>query len=456
MMSLASINPVSGELIAEYPVMTDTELSKALTGAATAFAAWRKTSFSDRRRILEAVARQLENERDVLGRLITQEMGKPITEARAEIDKCAWACRYYANEGEGLLKPQRVSTEKSRSYISFAPLGLILAIMPWNFPFWQVFRSAAPTLMAGNGFLLKHAPNVTGCALSIEKLWQEAGLPLHVFQTLRIELNQVPPLITDPRVMAVTITGSTHAGRTVAAQAGAALKKCVLELGGSDPYVILADADIARAAELCVQTRLFNTGQSCIAAKRFIVLSEVLAEFQERVLNLMRQKHYGDPLQETTELGPLARPDLRVTLHRQVAESITKGAHCLLGGTIPTGPGNFYPATLLTNIRSKQAAYREELFGPVAVLISARDEQEALRIANDTAYGLGAAIFSRRVDYAEDLAVAELNAGSCAVNGPVHSDPRLPFGGIKQSGYGRELGAFGIHEFTNIKTILVA
>jgi len=387
---------------------------------------------------------------------MTREMGKPLVQARAEVDKCAWVCDYYAENGESFLTPEIIETDASMSFVAFEPLGVVLAIMPWNFPLWQVFRFAAPALMAGNTGILKHASNVQGCALAIEEIIRDAGYPENVFRTLLMGSSGVKPVIEHPLVKAVTLTGSTPAGQAVARQAGELLKKTVLELGGSDPYVVLEDADLDTAIESCVIGRMINNGQSCIAAKRFIVPRSILQDFEERCVASMTAQTMGDPMEESTDLGPMARSDLRDELHDQVARSLNAGARCLLGGEIPARTGAFYPATVLTDVQAGMPAYTEELFGPVAAILPVEDEQEALRVANDTEFGLGAAVFTRDLARGEEIATKHLEAGSCFVNAFVRSDPRLPFGGIKGSGYGRELGSFGIREFVNIKTVYIA
>jgi succinate-semialdehyde dehydrogenase/glutarate-semialdehyde dehydrogenase len=389
------------------------------------------------------------------GRLMASEMGKPVRDGRAEAEKCALACDYYAEHAAKYLHAAVVETDASRSFVTFQPLGVVLAVMPWNFPFWQVFRFAAPALMAGNAGLLKHASNVPGCARAIENVFRDAGFPDHLFRTLFIGSGEVAAVIEHPLVRAVTLTGSTPAGRAVASKAGELIKKTVLELGGSDPYVILADADVASAAATCAKSRLINAGQSCIAAKRFIVVEPVRAEFERHFIEGMKAAVVGDPLDPHTTVGPLARHDLRSDLHAQVQKSIAKGARCLLGGEVPDGPGAYYPPTVLTDVQPGMPAYDEELFGPVASIIPVRDEAEAIRVANDTSFGLGAAIFTRDLARGERIAAEEIDAGSCFVNTFVRTDPSLPFGGVKESGYGRELSHFGIREFVNIKTVFI-
>ena len=384
------------------------------------------------------------------------EMGKPLAQGRAEADKCAWGCEYYAENAEGFLVAEEVLTDATRSLVSFQPLGVILAVMPWNFPFWQAFRFAAPALMAGNVALLKHASNVSGCALAIEEILHDAGIPRDAFRTLLVPSSRVDALIEAPEVAGVTLTGSTPAGLAVAAKAGACLKKSVLELGGSDPYVILEDADLERAAEACAMGRLINAGQSCIAAKRLIVVEPVLERFTELLVEKVATWRLGDPFDEATLIGPLARRDLRDELHQQVQASVEKGARLRLGGLVPDGPGAFYPPSVLVDVRPGMPAFDEELFGPVAAVTAVRDEEDGVRLANQTVFGLGAAVFTRDSARGERIAREELEAGSCFVNAFVKSDPRLPFGGVKESGYGRELGVFGIRELVNVKTVYVA
>jgi succinate-semialdehyde dehydrogenase/glutarate-semialdehyde dehydrogenase len=451
-----SINPATGVQIADYPQLTSVELRVRLSHADKAWHSWRKTSYAARGSLLMQVAALLRQRADQYGRLMALEMGKPIKEGRAEATKCASAFEYYAEHGERFLANEAIATDASRSFVHYEPLGTVLAVMPWNFPFWQVMRFAAPTLMAGNVGVLKHAANVPGCAVAIEELFRDAGFPDGVFQNLFIDHIQLRSVIRHKAVQAVTLTGSTAAGRAVAKEAGSRLKKTVLELGGSDPYVVLEDADLDLAVETCVKARLINSGQSCIAAKRFIVVDAVRDEFTRRFIEQMRQVTMGDPLDERNDIGPQARTDLRDALHNQVERSVAKGAALLLGGTLPDGPGAFYPPTVLANVGKGMAAYTEELFGPVAAIIPAKNERGAIKIANDSVFGLGAAVFTQDVGRGERIAATELLAGSCFVNANVRSDARLPFGGIKESGYGRELSRHGIHEFVNVKTVWVA
>ncbi len=455
-MAIQSINPATGVEIRTYDEMGFEPVDGIIDQAHEAFLAWRETSFAERAGLLSATGEILREDKDTYARLMSDEMGKPINEGRAEIDKSAWVCDYYAENAASFLAPEPIETDASKSLVRFEPVGVVLAIMPWNFPFWQVFRFAAPSLMAGNAGLLKHSSNVGGCALAIEEIFQRAGFPTALFRTLLIGSSQVGRVIENPKIRAVTLTGSTPAGRAVAAKAGEQLKKTVLELGGSDPYVILEDADLDSAVSNCVTGRMINGGQSCIAAKRFIVPKSLLAEFEARVVEKMAAIKMGDPASEETQLGPQARVELRDELHGQVIDSVQKGARCLAGGEIPNGPGAFYPATVLTDVRPGMPAYDDELFGPVAAILPVDSEEEAIRVANDTPFGLGAAVFSRDTERAEQIAARKIEAGSCFVNAFVRSDPRLPFGGIKDSGYGRELSSFGIREFVNVKTVYVA
>jgi succinate-semialdehyde dehydrogenase/glutarate-semialdehyde dehydrogenase len=450
-----SISPVDGAVITEYREWAWKKVERVLSGAAAAQLEWRRTSFEERAQRLKKAAQILRKNAEPYAELMAAEMGKPLAQGKAEVEKCASGCDYYAESGAAFLRPEVVETDASRSFVAFEPLGVVLAVMPWNFPFWQVFRFAAPALMAGNTGVLKHASNVCGCALAIEEVFRAAGFPKDLFRAVLVGSRRVKKMIQHPAVKAVTLTGSTPAGRAVAAQAGAVLKKTVLELGGSDPYVVLEDADLDLAVETCVNGRLINSGQSCIAAKRFIVVRKVLQEFTDRYVALMRQKKAGRPLEPGIDLGPMARADLRDQLHQQVQASVAKGARILTGGTVTGGVGAFYPPTVLAEVKPGMPAFDEEMFGPVAAIIEAQDEAEAIRIANDTSFGLGAAVFTRDVARGERIAKEELQAGLCFVNALVKSDPRLPFGGIKESGYGRELSSFGIREFVNIKTVWV-
>lgn len=452
---LLSIDPATGLEIAAYDIYDDARVSKILQSAHKGFNEWRQRSFRERGSILKNIAKQLRTDKEKLAILATREMGKPIQQGKDEVEKCAAALEYYAKEGASMLANEPVETDARKSYVTFQPLGVVLAIMPWNFPYWQAFRAMAPAVMAGNTMILKHASNVSGCALAIEKVIKDAGAPKGLFQTLLLPSSRVEALIDNPLVAAVTLTGSTAAGRKVAEAAGRNLKKQVLELGGSDAYVVLEDVDVDAAVEICVRGRLINSGQSCIAAKRFIVVKAIKKEFEQRMAAKMQQATYGDPMDTANKIGPMARIDLRDQLHDQVQQTVAKGAKILCGGFIPEGNGAYYPPTVITNVKKGMVAYEEELFGPVATIIEAKDEKDALRIANDNVYGLGGAILSKNRARAEKLAVQELQAGSCFVNENVRSDARLPFGGIKHSGYGREIGSYGIKEFVNIKTIYI-
>ncbi|MGK0297796.1 MAG: succinate-semialdehyde dehydrogenase/glutarate-semialdehyde dehydrogenase [Gammaproteobacteria bacterium] len=453
---LVSLNPANNEKIAEYDEHTDNEIHTILKQGSQAYLEWRKLSFSIRSDFMHKAAISLRKHADEYSKLITQEMGKPLNQSLAEIEKCAFICDFYADNTESFLNDLIIKSDASKSFVTFQPIGLVLAVMPWNFPFWQVFRFAVPALMAGNAGLLKHSSNVTGCALAIEQVFKNAGFDNGLFQTLKISSNKVAKIIEHPLVQAVTLTGSGAAGRAVAEKAGQMLKKSVLELGGSDAYLILDDADLDIAVPACVTSRLINSGQSCIAAKRFIVVESIKNEFESRFVELMKQKKLGDPMTNQIDVGPQAREDLRNELHQQVITSIEKGAICLLGGEIPNLPGAYYPPTILTNVTKGMPAHDEELFGPVAAIISAKDEKHAVEIANDSIFGLGAAVFTQDIKKGERIAARELEAGCCFLNDFVKSDPRLPFGGIKQSGYGRELSYFGIQEFVNIKTVYLS
>jgi succinate-semialdehyde dehydrogenase / glutarate-semialdehyde dehydrogenase len=454
-MNFQSINPTTGRLVQEYPATPKREVQEALRQADAAARAWRRSHVSERAARLRSVADLLRNHAGEYAALMAHEMGKPLTQGRSEIEKCAWVCDYFAGHGADFLAPERIRMDGAKAFVSFQPLGLILAVMPWNFPFWQYFRCAAPALMAGNAVLLKHASNVSGSALAIESVLRDAGLPTGLCRTLLIEARSVQALIADPLVQAVTLTGSVPAGRAIASAAGAHLKKTVLELGGSDPYVVLRDCDLDTTVAACVKARLINSGQSCIAAKRFIVVDAVRQAFTEKFVAGMEAQQMGDPLADNTSVGPLARLDLRKELHDQVRRSVRQGARILTGGTIPEGPGWFYPPTVLAGVRPGMPAFDEETFGPVAAIVHVRDDAEAIRMANHSRFGLGAAVFTADRARGEQIAVEELEAGNCFVNELVQSDPRLPFGGIKESGYGRELSSFGMREFVNVKSVCV-
>lgn len=449
-----SVNPATGREIARYPVLGAAEVDAALTGAVRAQAAWRRRTVAERVELLRGLARVLRARREEYARLITEEMGKPVGEAEAEIDKCALTCDHYAEHAAEYLADEPVASNATESAVVYDPLGVVFAVMPWNFPFWQFFRFAAPALAAGDAALLKHAANVPGCARALEDLARAAGAPEGLVTNLPIEVAQVAGVVADDRVAAVTLTGSTQVGAIVAAQAGAALKKQVLELGGSDPFVVLADADVAAAAATAVRSRFLNTGQSCVNAKRFIVARGVAEEFVAAFTEHARALKVGDPASRGTDIGPLARADLRETLHDQVVRSVAEGARLLLGGRPAAGPGFFYEPTVLDHVSPAMTAFREETFGPVAAITRAAGDEEAVRLAGDTAFGLGAALWTADVERARSLA-RTIDAGAVFVNAMVASDPRLPFGGVGKSGYGRELGRHGIQEFVNAKTLWI-
>jgi succinate-semialdehyde dehydrogenase/glutarate-semialdehyde dehydrogenase len=455
-MSFKSINPATGATIGSYKEMDRRQVARIIEGAHGAYLEWRGTGFPERASLMNSAARILRARARDYGKLMAEEMGKPIADGVAEAEKCATGCEYFAQHAEGFLARETVATDASKSFVVFRPLGVILAIMPWNFPFWQVFRFAAPALMAGNAAVLKHASNVPGCALAIEKIFTEAGFPENLFRTLMVSSKQIGAIIENPLIRATTLTGSGPAGRAVASKAGEMLKKTVLELGGSDPYLVLEDADVELAAQISVKGRLVNSGQSCIAAKRFVVIDRLRPQFEKLFVDRMRAVKVGDPMDKDTKVGPMARRDLRDALHKQVQASVKKGARVLCGGEIPKGKGAFYPPTVLSNVKKGMPAYDEEMFGPVAAVIAARDEGQAIEIANDSSFGLGGGVFSRDLARAEKLAVEEIEAGCVFVNEAVKSDPRLPFGGVKESGYGRELSIHGIREFVNIKTVFIA
>jgi succinate-semialdehyde dehydrogenase/glutarate-semialdehyde dehydrogenase len=454
-MTLEAINPATGELIAKYAEMTQVSVIQVIDLAHDAFLDWRRMSFSERAAPMRKAAEILRAEAREFARLMAREMGKPVRDGVVEAQKCALTCDFYAESAAQFLAREPVKTEATNSFVTFNPLGVVLAVMPWNFPFWQVFRFAAPGLMAGNAAVLKHASNVPGCALAVEDIFRRAGFPENLFRTLMIGSGRVDAVIEHPLIRAATLTGSSEAGRAIARKAGGLLKKTVLELGGSDPYLVLEDADLELAATVCTKGRLVNSGQSCIAAKRFIVVDAIRPAFEERFVRQMAAAKVGDPLLEDTQVGPLARHDLRATLHRQVAESIAQGAKCVLGGAIPPGRGAYYPPTVLTDVRKGMPAYEQELFGPVAAVIAVKNEDEAIATANDSSFGLGAAVITRDTSRGERIAAELIESGCVFVNDSVRSDPRLPFGGIKESGYGRELSSYGIKEFVNIKSVVV-
>ena len=453
-MALTSVNPSSGETLATFESHSNEHVEACVVAAHDAARRWRKTTFVERASIMTRAAELLERERGELGRLMALEMGKPIGAAMEEAAKCASACRYYATNAERHLSRRDVSTDDQQSFVIYQPIGVVLAVMPWNFPFWQVFRFAAPALMAGNVGLLKHASNVPQCALAIEEVLRRAGLPDGVFQTLLIGSGAVGALIADPRVAAVTLTGSEGAGRDVGSRAGREIKKSVLELGGSDPFIVMPSARLDDAVATAVRARTVNNGQSCIAAKRFIVHVTVFDEFARRFTNAMQSLHVGDPLDERTEIGPLATPQILEDLDDQVRRTRAAGARVLSGGRRLERPGNFYEPTVLSDVPEDSPAAREELFGPVAPLLRARDATDAIRIANSTSFGLGAAAWTSDA-IERDRFIDELESGTVTINGMVASDPRLPFGGVKRSGYGRELSEEGIREFVNVKTVRI-
>ena len=451
---MRSINPATEQVIGQYPEHDNAHVEQILRRAAEAFSSWRTQTFATRSAHLRAVAAVLRKRIAALAQMMTSEMGKTITSAEAEIEKCAVCCDWFADNAARLLAAEDVATDASHSFVRYDPLGPVLAIMPWNFPFWQVFRFAAPGLMAGNVGLLKHASNVCGCALAIEDVFREAGLPQGAFTTLLISGASAEKLIAHPAIRAVTLTGSDAAGRAVGAAAGRALKKSVLELGGSDPFIVLADADVEAAARAAAAARCINAGQSCIAAKRFIVVEPLVRQFEEAFARAMAGQIVGDPMDRKTQVGPLARGDLRASLHDQVQRTLNAGARLLAGGKLPPGKGFFYPPTVLADVRPGMPAFDEETFGPVAAVVSAKDVDEAIDLANRSSFGLGASIWTNDPNAAQKIA-PRIDAGSVFINGPVKSDPRLPFGGVKDSGYGRELAAAGIREFVNIKTVWI-
>ncbi|MGS2763052.1 NAD-dependent succinate-semialdehyde dehydrogenase [Sinomicrobium sp. M5D2P9] len=454
MSKATTINPVNGEMVAEYERIDTSKAKEKISQARKTYTSWKKTSFAERSKLMHALADLFDANKEEYARLATIEMGKTIVQARKEIDKCAWVCRYYADNAESFLGKEMVDTEATRSYVTFQSMGVILAVMPWNFPFYQVIRFAAPALMAGNTGVLKHASNVQGTAFALEDAFVKAGFPKGVFTNLNISAGNVKDVIEDKNIVAVTLTGSDPAGRSVASIAGANLKKTVLELGGSDAYIILDDADLEEATDLATLGRLQNNGQTCIAAKRFVVLDAIYDRFLELFTKKMREAKMGDPMDESNYYGPMARVDLRDEIHEQVTKTISQGGRLLLGGNIPEGKGAYYPATILADLHPGMEAFDNELFGPVASVIRAKDENEAIALANNSQFGLGSGVITSDKERGEKVAL-QLEAGSSFVNKLVASDPRLPFGGIKNSGYGRELSGYGIREFVNIKSIWV-
>lgn len=452
---MKSVNPATDEMIREYIPHTNEQVDEILEQVHTAFSSWKTTSFGERSTILNKAAKELRKDAEKYATLMTREMGKPIKEARGEVEKCAWVCEYYAENAEKMLADEPAESDGSKAFVAFEPVGTVLAVMPWNFPLWQVFRFAAPALMAGNTAILKHASNVPGCALAIEEIFIKAGLPKNVFRTLLISSKQVAPIIENDIVKAVTLTGSEPAGASVASTAAKVIKKSVLELGGADPFIVLEDVDIDTCAENAVKGRLLNTGQSCIAAKRFIIAEKHVEAFTKKFKGLMEAKKMGDPLEESTDVGPLARPEFVDDIHELVEDAIKKGATVVTGGKKPEGKGSFYPPTIVAGVTKGMRLYEEETFGPVATVITAKDVDHAIEIANSSRFGLGGSLWTNDTEQGIKLA-RRVESGAVFVNGITKSDPRLPFGGIKKSGYGRELSHFGIKEFINVKTIWVA
>jgi succinate-semialdehyde dehydrogenase/glutarate-semialdehyde dehydrogenase len=453
-MPIQSINPATEEVLNTFQPYSDAQIDQALNEARTTFLSWRDTSFAERGELFHKLANYLRDRKEHLGRLATLEMGKPINEAIAEIDKCAWNCDFYADNAEKFLADEPVATNATSSYVEFRPLGVVLALMPWNYPFWQVFRFAAPALMAGNTAVLKHASNVSMCALEMEHIFKACGFPQGIFRTVLVPGAETGRLIADKRIAAVTLTGSDVAGVSVAAASGQVLKKNVLELGGSDAFIVLEDADLDAAAQMAVRARFQNTGQSCIAAKRFIVVESVAAAFEDKFVSAASQLKMGDPMSSDTQIGPVARGDLRDALDRQVTASVNMGARVLLGGKPAAGKGYFYEPTILSNVTPEMPVFREETFGPAAAVITARDADHAVELANDSDFGLGGNLWTRDIERGRAIA-RHLESGGVFINGMTASDPRLPFGGVKRSGYGRELSSFGIREFVNIQTIWI-
>lgn len=453
---MKSINPANLELIKEYTEHSEEEVVEIISKVDGAFHSWKTTDIQKRAILQNKLADLLEERKQELGELITSEMGKPLKQAIAEVEKCAWVCRYYAEHAKDFLKLETFENDNFReALVSYEPIGIVLAVMPWNFPLWQVFRFSAPNLMAGNVGLLKHASNVSGCALAIEKLYRDAGYPPHVFRTVLVPGNRVESIIADKRVRAVTLTGSSGAGSAVAAAAGKYLKKSVLELGGNDAYIVLADANIEQAVEACFNGRVQNAGQSCIAAKRFILHKDIYQDFRQKLQKKIEETKVGDPMEKETQMGPLSSESIRDELIQQIEESVKAGAKKTIVGEVPKEKGAFYPITVLENISPGMPAFDDELFGPVFSLIEASSDDEAIELGNQSEFGLGGAIFSSNTDYARSLALERFESGSCFVNDFVKSDPRLPFGGIKNSGYGRELSHYGFYEFLNIKTVCI-
>lgn len=453
---ITTTNPVTGKKLKTYQRLTKKQAEKKIDRAHKTFLSWRETDFAHRSNLMRKAAKVLKKNKRKYAELMVREMGKTITEAVGEIEKCAWVCEYYAENAADFLADEKIKTDASKSYVTFQPLGVVLAVMPWNYPFWQVFRFAAPGLMAGNTGMLKHASNVLGCGDAIEEVFREAGFPKGAFTHLNVDADAIADILANEKIVAATLTGSDPAGRSLAENAGKNLKKTVLELGGSDAYLILPDANPEEAAEICKNGRLLNAGQSCIGAKRFLVHTKIYDKFLKAFKQKMADAIMGDPMDKNTKYATLAREDLREDLHQQVKKSVKKGAKIELGGKIPQGKGAFYPATILSNVKLGMPAYEEELFGPVASVIKVKSVKEAVKVANESQFGLGAAVITKDKKRGEKIAAEMLEAGCCFVNAFVKSDPRLPFGGIKTSGYGRELSHYGIKEFVNIKTVYVA
>jgi len=453
-MSIQTINPTTGEVLETFEPFNQNQINEALGQAHQAYLKWRTATFAERAKHLHSVASYLRDHKTELAQLAVLEMGKTITEAAAEVEKCAWNCDYFAENAGRFLADEKVATNATESYIAFRPLGVVLAVMPWNFPYWQVFRFAAPALMAGNTAVLKHASNVSGVALKIERIFQEAGLPQGVLRTVLVPGSETRKLIADPRIAAVTLTGSEAAGVEVAANSGHVLKKTVLELGGSDAFIVLADADLDQAAQVGITARFQNNGQSCIAAKRFIVVDAVAEAFERKFVDAASKLRVGDPLDFETQVGPVARDDLREALDRQVRDSVKMGARVLIGGKPLEGKGYFYAPTIVSGVTPEMPMFREETFGPAAAVIHARNAEHAIELANDSEFGLSCNLWTRNIEQARELA-ARIEAGGCFINGMTASDPRLPFGGVKHSGYGRELSSFGIQEFVNVQTVWI-
>ena len=454
-MSIQTINPATESILEAYPVMTQSAIGLQIEAAESRFHLWKRVDLDVRAKLLLSLAKLLRSQAADFAGLMAQEMGKPITAGKLEIEKCALVCEHYAQHGADYLLPEYITTEHHRAKVCYQPQGIVFAVMPWNFPFWQVFRFAAPNIMAGNVGILKHAPITTGAGLAIEKAFLDAGFPEHVFSTMVLTNEQTASVIAHKYISGVTFTGSEQTGMILAACAGSHLKKIVVELGGNDPYLILEDAELDWAAQVVVASRLNNNGQTCIAAKRIIVVSDVADAFIEKILALVQTYQYGDPMDPHTKLGPMARDDLRLHVHQQVRESIAKGAMLRLGGNLPKERGYYYPATVLTHVRPGMPAFDDEVFGPVFAITLAADEADAIQLANHSRFGLGAAVFTQKLERGERIATEELQVGQAAVNSAVASDPRLPFGGTKHSGFGRELAREGIREFMNIKTVVV-